>query len=64
MVMAIILSNQIPGKPIRKKEEKMNKKVMFSSLRMDWRTPISVYTKLRKEFNFDFDPCPFKQNVK
>ena len=23
-----------------------------------WRTPLCVYSKLDKEFNFDFDPCP------
>ena len=24
----------------------------------DWKTPDDLYTKLNKEFNFDFDPCP------
>jgi len=36
----------------------MFNKVMFSSLRLDWATPDSVYSKLDREFNFDFDPCP------
>lgn len=26
----------------------------------DYRTPPEVYEYLNKEFNFDFDPCPFK----
>ena len=25
----------------------------------DWKTPIDFYYKLNKEFNFDFDPCPY-----
>jgi len=36
----------------------MNTKVMFSSLRQDWRTPKKLYAGLNQEFNFDFDPCP------
>jgi len=39
-------------------ENEMNTKVMFSSLRQDWRTPKKLYTGLNQEFNFDFDPCP------
>lgn len=31
---------------------------MFSSLRLNWRTPKHLYDKLNEEFNFDFDPCP------
>jgi site-specific DNA-methyltransferase (adenine-specific) len=31
---------------------------MFSSARMDWRTPKAVYQVLDAEFRFDFDPCP------
>lgn len=34
-------------------------KIMFSSLRLDWKTPKEVYNKLNQEFHFDFDPCPF-----
>lgn len=30
----------------------------FSSLRLDWQTPLSVYEQLNQEFHFDFDPCP------
>ena len=26
-----------------------------------WLTPKNVYDKLDKEFNFDFDPCPYPQ---
>ncbi len=25
----------------------------------NWLTPLSVYEPLHKEFNFDFDPCPY-----
>ena len=32
--------------------------VHFSSVRMDWKTPIAVYQALHAEFNFDHDPCP------
>lgn len=35
-----------------------NCKVHFSSVRLDWQTPIAVYSKLNKEFRFTFDPCP------
>jgi site-specific DNA-methyltransferase (adenine-specific) len=31
---------------------------MFSSKRMDWRTPEALYRELDAEFSFDFDPCP------
>lgn len=33
-------------------------KVIFSSQRMDWRTPKAVYQVLDSEFHFNFDPCP------
>lgn len=33
-------------------------KNLFSSLRLDWKTPKHLYNKLNKEFQFDFDPCP------
>lgn len=36
----------------------MNKKLMFSSLRLNWRTPKKLYKELNKEFKFTFDPCP------
>lgn len=32
--------------------------VLFSSKKMDWKTPDKLYNFLNKEFNFDFDPCP------
>jgi site-specific DNA-methyltransferase (adenine-specific) len=35
-----------------------NAKGLMSSLRLDWKTPKSLYAQLDKEFNFDFDPCP------
>lgn len=36
----------------------MNTAVHFSSQRLDWQTPDSVYDMLNREFHFDFDPCP------
>ncbi len=29
-----------------------------------WRTPEKIYNLLNKEFNFDFDPCPFMGHKK
>lgn len=29
----------------------------------DWATPNYVYDQLHKQFNFDFDPCPFMHNL-
>lgn len=29
----------------------------------DWRTPESFYQELDKEFNFDFDPCPYMHDM-
>ena len=37
-----------------------NLKVCFSSKSIHWRTPEKLYKELNKEFQFDFDPCPFK----
>jgi hypothetical protein len=31
---------------------------LFSSKRMDWRTPKALYAALDMLFGFDFDPCP------
>ncbi|MDR2381946.1 MAG: phage N-6-adenine-methyltransferase [Bifidobacteriaceae bacterium] len=33
-------------------------RVVFSSVRLDWRTPEALYRELNEEFRFDFDPCP------
>lgn len=33
-------------------------KSLFSSVKLDWRTPDCIYQELNIEFNFDFDPCP------
>ena len=38
----------------------MANNVHFMSLRSDWKTPIKLYGKLDKEFDFNFDPCPPK----
>ena len=35
----------------------MMNKGLFSSKRWDWRTPISLYQELDKEFHFTCDPC-------
>lgn len=29
----------------------------------DWKTPVELYNFLDKEFNFDFDPCPYKHDI-
>lgn len=29
----------------------------------DWKTPDSFYQELDKEFNFDFDPCPYMHDM-
>ena len=29
----------------------------------DWATPIYFYNELNKEFDFNFDPCPYKHDV-
>ena len=36
----------------------MFNKSLFSSMRLDWKTPQHLYDELNREFNFDFDPCP------
>jgi len=30
----------------------------------NWRTPKKLYNTLNKEFNFNFDPCPYEHNIK
>lgn len=29
----------------------------------DWATPSYFYDKLNSEFNFDFDPCPYRHDI-
>jgi len=29
----------------------------------DWATPRYFYDELHREFNFDFDPCPYQNNI-
>jgi len=29
----------------------------------DWKTPDSLYSSLKDEFNFDFDPCPYQHDI-
>lgn len=28
----------------------------------NWATPVEFYEELNKEYNFDFDPCPYNEN--
>lgn len=35
---------------------------LFSSASDHWKTPSEVYEALDKEFDFDFDPCPLKED--
>lgn len=42
----------------------MNTSVMFSSNNMCWATPIELFNKLNKEFNFDIDVCASENNAK
>ena len=30
----------------------------------DWATPVTFYSELNAEFDFDFDPCPFQHDIK
>jgi hypothetical protein len=30
----------------------------------DWKTPKDFYNKLDREFNFNFDPCPYMHDIK
>lgn len=38
----------------------MINRVLFKSSNDNWKTPNDVYEKLNQEFNFDFDPCPLR----
>ena len=38
-------------------DKKFNR-IVFSSLKTDYKTPENLYKKLDKEFKFNFDPCP------
>lgn len=35
-------------------------RVHFSSFTNNRRTPEAIYDELNKEFNFDYDPCPYQ----
>lgn len=39
------------------------KRIPFTSLRQDWKTPKALYAELDREFGFDFDPCPPNHTV-
>lgn len=34
-----------------------------TSNKQNWQTPLDLYMKLDKEFNFDYDPCPLNPKV-
>lgn len=40
----------------------MKHKVHFSTLTDEWKTPESLFNKLNKEFEFNFDPCPLAKS--
>jgi phage N-6-adenine-methyltransferase len=45
--------------------EKMNTKLFFQLSRTDlWSTPINLFRRLDKEFNFTLDVCAVKENAK
>lgn len=58
---AISLITGYKFKYIPKKEKEI--KVYHKSNSDDWETPIETYFELEKEFNFNFDPCPYKHDL-
>jgi site-specific DNA-methyltransferase (adenine-specific) len=38
-------------------------RVMFSAASTHWATPGEVYGSLDREFHFDFDPCPLRNDT-
>lgn len=42
----------------------MNTDLMFSSKDQTWETPIELFNKLDKEFNFTLDPCCMEETAK
>ena len=42
----------------------MNTELMFSSKDQTWETPIELFNKLDKEFNFTLDPCCTEETAK
>ena len=40
------------------------RKTMFSSVRMDWATPMDFFKALDAEFHFTLDPCASPENAK
>ena len=38
-------------------------RVLFSSMSVEWATPVAVYEKLNYEFNFNLDPCPLNSDI-
>lgn len=41
----------------------MVNKGLFTSLRDNWKTPKGFYEVLHREFDFNYDPCPFREQV-
>jgi site-specific DNA-methyltransferase (adenine-specific) len=52
------------GRRKSKGDGRMNHKVMFSSLRQDWATPLNIFNELDKEFHFTLDPCCSEKTAK
>ena len=44
--------------------DEQTRKLMFSSVRLDWATPQNVFDELDYEFNFTLDPCCSKKTAK
>lgn len=51
-------NNIIPFKKEQKIKPSKNRNLQHSD---NWRTPKAFYDELNKEFNFDFDPCPYTE---
>jgi len=43
--------------------DRRTRDLMCSHKTDDWSTPKDFYNKLNKEFHFDFDPCPLRNNT-
>lgn len=50
--------------PTRKAEEKVMNKVLLSSKKMDWCTPVDFFNKLNKKFHFVLDPAATDKTAK
>jgi site-specific DNA-methyltransferase (adenine-specific) len=44
---------------MKQEKNKIKNPQLFTSKKQDWQTPKELYEELNKEFDFDFDPCPY-----